>query len=573
MSILHVPGASATVMPRRALFSVSDKTHLQELATSLHELGCELFATSSTRAALESYGLPVKSVEGHTGFPEILGGRVKTLHPAVFGGILARPTDENDQKDLAQHGLSLFDLVVCTLYPFQETLKNLEKLPDTKPVGETLATLIEKVDIGGVSLLRAAAKNFAHVGVICDPNDVEDFLVELAEGGGISLPTRARLAVKALEETAAYDAVISSTLKNLLEPRREELEKGEVLKPYSKPGPVRKAVPFLGEQLPFMEEELPSSLHLQFRKVQNLRYGENPHQAAAFYETVCPIPAKAASLARMSCFHGKELSYNNVLDVEHAVRLANEFSTPTAVIVKHNMPCGVGTDAENIKEAYLRAFESDKISPFGGIVCLTRDVTYELAQVLVETFLEVVVAPGFSPDALSVLQRKKNLRLVSLPVRNPLANDWQMTHVQGGMLLQRADKMLWKEGDFQVVTKVKPSAHNFTAARFAYAVVKHVRSNAIVLANGCQTLAIAGGFTNRVDAVKQVLAKCQMFKEGSVLASDAFFPFPDSIEALRGTGVATVIQPGGSVQDKAVIEACDALGLSMIFTGTRHFKH
>jgi phosphoribosylaminoimidazolecarboxamide formyltransferase/IMP cyclohydrolase len=600
-------GAGVPVAPRRALVSVSDKTHLRELCSGLVDLGCELYATSSTRTAIEGFGLPVKSVESATGFPEILGGRVKTLHPVVFGGILARASVPSDEEELRAHGLAPFDVVVCNLYPFQETLARAGGHPDA------LAALVEKIDIGGVTLLRAAAKNLERVACLCDAEDYLPFLAETrAHDGRMTPASRARLAVKALKETAAYDAVISDALERLLRVAgafpndkadvgargNAEVTAGAPRLAGVTEGPVRARGAAAGTAagtaglmtaVAQAESDLPPTLELAFRRVQPLRYGENPHQRAAFYVSADPFLAARSgslSLPALSCFHGKELSYNNVLDVEHAVRLVNEFARPgavasadvgaAAVIVKHNVPCGVGLSLgsrASAAEAYLRAFEGDKVSPFGGIVAFTVSVDLEAARALSETFLEVVVAPDFAPDAAELLQRKKNLRLVKLDTRLPLANHWQLTHVQGGLLVQEADAPLWSVDEHRCVTKHAAPAALAPTLALAYAVVKHVRSNAIVLARGNQTIAIAGGFTNRVDAVRNVLAKATPPIEGAVLASDAFFPFPDSIELLAGRGLAAIIQPGGSVQDESVIAACDALGIPMVFTGMRHFKH
>jgi phosphoribosylaminoimidazolecarboxamide formyltransferase/IMP cyclohydrolase len=563
--------------------SVSEKTNLRELCDGLVALGIELYATSSTRAAIESYGLPVKSVESATGFPEILGGRVKTLHPVVFGGILARQGNVSDEADLQKHGLFAFDIVVCNLYPFQDTL---EKLGAACVSPESIATLVEKVDVGGVTLLRAAAKNFERVSILCDSLDYLPFLDEVrASSGRTSVALRARLAVKALRETASYDTVISETLATLLE-KAGAYESRESLAAGFTDGPVRsKGGHFSARTVSKVEgivAELPQALRLEFRKVQDLRYGENPHQRAAFYSAAERAhDSSEIALPGLHCFHGKELSYNNVLDVEHAVRLVSEChfqlgASLVAVIVKHNVPCGVGVSMgpeASLALSYQRAFESDPVSPFGGIVAFSSTVDEEAARALSETFLEVVVAPDFSPAATEWLQRKKNLRLVKLDTRLPLANRWQFTHVQGGLLVQETDALLWDAKAFRAVTTKPLPVGSEGTLKLAFSVVKHVRSNAIVLARDNQTIAIAGGFTNRVDAVRQVLEKARIPLDGAVLASDAFFPFPDSVELLKGKGLAAIVQPGGSVQDAAVIAACNAQGLAMAFTGMRHFKH
>lgn len=598
---------------RRALVSVSDKTGLKELAGFLQAKGCALVATSSTARELQSMGFAVSPIDDITRFPEILGGRVKTLHPAVFGAILSRPDTPEDEAELATHGIAPFDLVVCNLYPFQNVIAKTDS---------SLKDLVENIDIGGVTLLRAAAKNFARVGILCDPADYLAFMQAVENSGTGQLPgdLRLELGIKALSETAAYDEVISSTLKQACTPvrPRQHLSDGPVRARaiHAKTSPVA-----TGE---VQTQILPKAMILNAHKIQDLRYGENPHQKAAFYAFNTPFAGegdsvamntphgnsqgtlqgvsqgKLCSLAGMTCFHGKELSYNNVLDIEHGVRLVNEFarqgagdvlpqlfaqSPAAAVIIKHNMPCGVGLSHSSLAESYTRAFESDPVSPFGGIVCLNAMVDRDLAEKLYETFLEVIVAPDYAPEALELLQRKKNLRLVRLDTNAPLANNFQVTHVQGGLLLQQADRSLFDAAAVTVPTEARIDETTSQALTFAYKVAKHVRSNAIVLANSFandlgnnlgksfQTLSIAGGFTNRVDAVEHCLRKSRLPLAGAVLASDAFFPFPDSIELLKGTGVRAIIQPGGSVQDAEVIKACNRLGIALMMTGQRHFKH
>ena len=535
---------------KRAVLSVSDKTGLRALAEFLHGMGVELIGTTSTAKEIETYGLPVKSIDALTGFPEILGGRVKTLHPAVFGGILARKSVENDALELERHHIAQIDLVVCNLYPFQDTLAR------TEDVGQ----LVENIDIGGVTLLRAAAKNFARVGILCDPSDYSLFEKAVQKNGG-QLPgeLRVELALKALSKTAAYDDVISSSLKHKLR---------TVCTHALSVGPIQ-------GRMARSIEQLPENMTVDYQRIQNLRYGENPHQKAAFYaiSNGTGITNDTCSLANLVCLHGKELSYNNVLDVEHGVRLVNEFKTPASVIVKHNIPCGVGRSETSLLEAYERSFEGDTLSPFGGVVCLNAKVDAAAAKKLSEIFLEVIVAPDFSPDALDILQRKKNVRLVKLDTTKPLANKIQFTHVQGGMLMQQADSTVFDTGLLAYPTEKRPAPQQLESILFAYTVAKHVRSNAIVLTNNNQTIAVAGGFTNRVDAVEYCLRKAKLPLKGAILASDAFFPFPDSIDLLKGTGISAIVQPGGSVQDAEVINACERLGIAMVFTGQRHFKH
>jgi phosphoribosylaminoimidazolecarboxamide formyltransferase / IMP cyclohydrolase len=534
---------------RKVLLSLSNKEGLKELCEFLTKMGCELVATSSTYKAIKEYGFLCTTVDSITQFPEILGGRVKTLHPKIFGGILARRFLDSDAKDMKDHGIQAFDIVICNLYPFQNALIQ----------GASPAELVENIDIGGVSLLRAAAKNHASVSVLCDVADYGYFKEVVSKNdGNTTLSLRKQLAVKAFRETAAYDEIISSSLEKHLEIENTLSHKI---------GPVRT------ENVNSIDS-LPDSLNISLVKELPLRYGENPHQNAAFYRMVDLNSRDVCSIANMKCFHGKELSYNNVLDIEHAIRLASEFkSDHAAVILKHNTPCGVGVSKNSITEAYIRAFESDPVSPFGGIVCVTTEVTVSLAQKLSETFLEVVIAPKFGDQALEVLQKKKNLRLVTYDAHLPLANKTIFTHVQGGFLAQDSNNIVIDLNKITYPTIVKPTEEILKALILGMTVVKHVRSNAIVLANGDQALSIAGGFTNRVDAVEQCLKKVCLPLTNAVLASDAFFPFPDSIELIKSSGIKHIVQPGGSVQDAEVVKACDRYGISMVFTGNRHFKH
>lgn len=534
---------------RRALLSLSDKSGLNELCGFLTKIGCELVATSSTYKAIIDLGYSCCSVDSITKFPEILGGRVKTLHPKIFGGILGRELLESDAKDMKDHEIKAFDIVICNLYPFQKAL--------AKEVSTT--ELVENIDIGGVSLLRAAAKNHDRVSILCDVLDYVNFMKIVSENHeNTTLNLRKQLAIKAFRETAAYDEIISASLE-----KQFNLENSLT----SKMGPVR------SESMNAIDS-LPDSLSLSLMKQQSLRYGENPHQKAAFYKMADVENQNICSFANMKCFHGKELSYNNVLDIEHAIRLAAEFKENfAAVILKHNTPCGVGISNESIAQAYVRAFESDPISPFGGIVCVTKNVTETLAHKLSETFLEVVIAPSFDSQALDVLQKKKNLRLVTYNPLLPLANRTIFTHVQGGFLAQSSNDIVIDLDKVTFPTIVKPSAEIINALTLGMTAVKHVQSNAIVLANEIQTLSIAGGFTNRVDAVEQCLKKVRLPLTNAILASDAFFPFPDSIELINQSGIKHIVHPGGSVQDLEVIKACDKYGISMMFTGIRHFKH
>lgn len=537
----------------RALISVSDKTNLKEICSFLTSINCEIVGTSSTCKAILEYGFPCISADSLTQFPEILGGRVKTLHPNIFGAILGRPQLSTDQADLTKFNIKPFDLVICNLYPFQEIMEK-ENYPDVDK-------LIEFIDIGGVSLLRAAAKNHSTVNILCDVEDYSQFITIIKQNGNNSpLSLRRELAVKALQETAAYDELISSTLRQNF---------GDNTNLLSHLGPIRR------KNIKNIKN-LPDSINLSLSKVQTLRYGENPHQQASFYKLSDLDSNHFCSLTNIKCFHGKELSYNNMLDIEHAIRLAKEFTAITyhsAIIVKHNTPCGVGLSSHSLVEAYTNAFVGDPISPFGGIVCTTTKVTLELAHKLSETFLEVIVAPEFDEQAQELLQKKKNLRLVTYNVTAPLMNEIIFTHVQGGFLAQSANNLVIDLNKVTYPTIIKPPQDIMNAMQFAMTIVKHVRSNAIVIANASQTISIAGGFTNRVDAVELALKKAKLPLNHAVLASDAFFPFPDSIELIQAAGIKYLVQPGGSVQDNEVIKACDKYGLCMVFTGNRHFKH
>lgn len=551
-----------------ALLSVTDKTGLVSLARSLRDAGFILYATASTRShlaeALEADA--VLSVEALTGFPEILDGRVKTLHPKVFGGLLARATEEHDAT-LAAHGLPRFDLLVCNLYAFEEAAR----------ITRDPAALIEKVDIGGVSLLRAAAKNHESVTVLCDPADYESYLKTCVVPGSANAETqrafRIRLALKAFERTAAYDACIAATLAEAFAP--------------SEKGALPDAAPHRNNTLPLQAEEappeFPARLKLTASLAAPLRYGENPHQKAALYMDA-GVAGGAGLTPFGECLQGKELSYNNLLDVEHALRLAADLPAGACVIVKHNQPCGVGLAAGQPEAAFAAALESDKVSPFGGIVVFRDAVDAVTAEALAAIFLEVIVAPEFSAEARTRLAAKKNLRLIlAAPAAFTPFSGIRYTRILSGWLAQSADRSQvetlapearWAQGHYAVKTKRVPTAAEMRALAFAETVVKHARSNAIVLAQGDRTVAIAGGFTNRVDAVEHCLRKAPKgLLAGAVLASDAFFPFPDSIELLRGSGIRAVIQPGGSVQDAAVIDACERAELSLTFTGIRHFKH
>jgi len=522
------PKELETPRAQRALLSVFDKTGLVEFGRGLAELGIELVASGGTAKALQQEGLSVVEVEQLTGSPEMLGGRVKTLHPKIHGGILARREIEGDRAQLADHEIRTIDLVVANLYPFEETV--------AQP-GVTRAEAIEKIDIGGPSMIRSAAKNHAHVGVVVDPDDYGCVLEELRASAGLSEQTRRRLALKAFQRTAAYDAAIQEWLAS------------------QEPEPP--------------EGGLPGDFIVAMKKAQSLRYGENPHQKAALY---------GGFLAAVEQHHGKELSYNNLVDVQAALALVLEFDPQdeaAVAILKHNTPCGAGA-GETPLEAYRRAFATDPDSPFGGIIVSNRPFDLALAEEVDQIFTEVLVAPSFSDDALALLRKKKNRRLLSFAADRIERAELEWRRVYGGVLLQEPDCSSQDLATAEVVTQRKPSDEELAALSFAWKVVKHVKSNAIVFGSDHRTLAVGGGATSRVDAVHAAVAKAArvgLSLEGSVLASDAFFPFPDALEIAVDAGARAVVQPGGSNRDPEVIEAADRLGVTMIRTGIRHFRH
>ncbi len=511
----------------RALVSVSDKGGLVEFARGLHRHGVEILSTGGTAKALSEAGIPVRSVSDYTGSPEILDGRVKTLHPKIHGGLLGRRDLETHQQQMRDNDIAPIDMVVVNLYPFEATVAK----PDC-----TLEQAIENIDIGGPSMLRSAAKNHRDVTVIVDPADYQVVLDEMDSGAGeVRADTRARLARKVFATTARYDGAIADYLGGL----GENAEKG------------------FGE-----------TVHIGLDKVQDLRYGENPHQRAALYGEFFDVVQQ---------LHGKELSYNNIVDINAALWLMREFLTddPTVAILKHNTPCGVGS-ADGVAEAYNRAYATDPESPFGGILIANRAWTLELARVVDEIFTEVLIAPSFEPDALEFLRKKKNRRLMTWnpDAMNRFRRDYR--GVVGGLLAADPDLAMEDPGAVKVVTKRVPTEDEIAAMRFGMKVVKHVKSNAIAFVRRDRTVAVGGGATSRVDPVHAARAKAErvgISLEGSVLASDAFFPFPDGIETAVAAGAVAIVQPGGSVRDDAVIEVADKLGVAMVMTGVRHFRH
>ncbi|NLZ32998.1 MAG: bifunctional phosphoribosylaminoimidazolecarboxamide formyltransferase/IMP cyclohydrolase [Firmicutes bacterium] len=513
--------------PKRALISVSDKSGILNLARQLDAMGWEIISTGGTARVLSDAGIPVTEVARVTGFPEILGGRVKTLHPKVHGGLLARLELAEHRQQLAEQDILPIQLLVVNLYPFAEVAG--------RP-GARLEEAVENIDIGGPAMIRAAAKNYKHVSVVVNPARYQQVVAELAEKGAVSEETRYRLAAEAFAHTAHYDAIIAHYLNS----RREG-----------------------GGEL------FPPLLTLPLRKVIDLRYGENPQQEASFYA----LDWCRQGLAEARQLQGKELSFNNLNDLHAAWELVLEFSAPTAVAVKHTNPCGVAS-AATIEEAYRRAYEADPVSIFGGIVALNRPVSEELAHEMTKIFLEVVAAPSFSQEALEVFRKKKDVRLLEMapPAQAP-ADRLDVKKVSGGLLLQTVDSEPVDISKGEVVTARAPSESEWRDLAFAQKVVKHVKSNAIVVAKGEQTLGIGAGQMNRVGAARIALEQAGEKAAGAVLGSDAFFPFPDTVEVAAKAGVTAIVQPGGSLKDKESIEACNRHGIAMVFTGRRYFKH
>ena len=509
---------------KRALVSVSDKSGLVPFVTELVELGFEIISTGGTKATLEDAGLKVISIDEVTGFPEILEGRVKTLHPMVHGGLLAKRDDDHHIAQVKENQIEYIDLVCVNLYPFAQTLAN----PDSSN-----ADKIENIDIGGPSMLRSAAKNFNDVTVVVDAFDYDLIISELKALGRATLETRQKLAGKVFNHTAAYDSMIAGYFNKV------------------------------------NEVAVPAKLTKTYDLVQELRYGENPHQAASFYKEVGDHDYSIVSSEQL---HGKELSYNNIADANAALEIIAEFDSSAAVAVKHMNPCGVGIGAD-IDEAFQKAYDADPVSIFGGIIALNRTITAHTAKKLNGIFLEIVLAPDFEPEALEILQGKKNIRLLKTPMSGSRTSSQRLMTVAGGLLVQEADSKELMDDDLAVVTEVKPNSEDIEQLLFGMRVVKHVKSNAIAIVKGGMTIGIGAGQMNRVGAAKIALEQAGAKAEGAYLASDAFFPMSDTVELAAKYGVKAIIQPGGSIKDEDSITACDDLGVAMVMTGFRHFKH
>jgi phosphoribosylaminoimidazolecarboxamide formyltransferase/IMP cyclohydrolase len=514
---------------QRAILSVTDKTGLVDFARKLTHLGVELISTGGTARLLRDSGVPVQDISDLTGFPEMLDGRVKTLHPKVHGGILHIRDNEQHRAAVAEHGIKPIDMVVVNLYAFENTA--------AKP-GVKFHEVLENIDIGGPSMVRSAAKNFQDVAIVTSPADYDAIATEMqANGGSLSPATKWRLAQKAFATTAAYDSAIATTLERIAAP---------------------------AGNAEFKNDEFPAALRLSFRKAFDLRYGENPHQKAALYSD-----GSSQGVANGKQLQGKELSYNNIVDLQAAWDLAQEFEEPVCAIIKHTNPCGtaVGT---TLAEAYKRALECDPVSAFGGVIGVNRPVDAETATEMARLFLEVIAAPKFDDAAREIFASKKNLRLVEV---EPMQQSWVLTNVSGGVLLQDNDMRPLTDADLKIVSKRKPTEEEMRDLLFAWKICKHVKSNAILYARHGQTTGVGAGQMSRVDSARIGAMKSVLGIKGSVAASDAFFPFPDGVEVIAEAGATAIIQPGGSVRDQEVIDTANRLGLAMVVTGVRHFRH
>lgn len=511
------------------MISVSDKTGIAEFAKRLADAGVEIVSTGGTAKALNDAGVRTVEVQDVTGFPECLGGRVKTLHPKIHGGLLAVRQDAAHMAEMREYGVGMIDLVAVNLYPFKKTIAN---------PAATLAEAIENIDIGGPAMLRSAAKNYKYVTVLVDPSDYGAVLEEIARGGAVPEELNLKLALKAFEHTAAYDALIAE---------------------------------YLGRAADGAHARFPDKLTFTYEIKQRMRYGENPHQAAAFYTEPIPAPGSLATYAQL---HGKELSYNNLGDLDGALSLLAEFEGPAVVAVKHANPCGTAV-AANLRDAYIKAYESDTMSIYGGVIAANRVIDVPTAEEIRKIFLEIVAAPGYEAEALKILKRKRDIRLIEVDTAAARAKAAGRPYIKkagGGLLVQSADDII-TGADLATVTKKKPSEKELQDLLFAMAVVKHTKSNAIVLAKDMATVGVGPGQNSRIMAAKIAIEIAGGRAKASVAASEALFPFDDCIEAFAAAGVAAVIQPGGGKRDEESVAACDRHGIAMVFTGVRHFLH
>ena len=509
---------------KRALVSVSDKTNLVPFVSSLVELGYEIISTGGTKKALEAAGIKTIGISEVTDFPEIMDGRVKTLHPKVHGALLCVRDNPDHVRQIEELGIQYIDLVCVNLYPFKETVQ--------KP-GVSHEEIIENIDIGGPSMLRSASKNYKFIPVLCDPSDYDAIVKELRENGETYLTTREYLAAKVFRHTASYDTMIAS---------------------------------YLTERT---GEKYPEKFTITFDKVQELRYGENPHQSAAFYKGMNP----QYSLANAKQLHGKELSYNNIQDGNAAIEILKDFEGQPAVVgLKHMNPCGVGI-GKTIEEAWDKAYEADPVSIFGGIVAFNEPIHASVAEKLSKIFLEIIIAPAFDEDAFEILSKKKNIRLMQLDTSLEVNAKYKVTNVNDGLLVQDIDDHKITAEDLRCVTNRKPTEEELEQLLFAWKGVKHVKSNAIVLVKDNMTIGVGAGQMNRVGAAKIAIEQAGEKAKGSIMSSDAFFPMPDTVEEAVKAGVTAIIQPGGSIKDQLSIDVCNEHGIAMVYTGVRHFKH
>ena len=514
---------------KRALVSVSDKTDIAEFAKQLHQRGVEILSTGGTAELTKKSGVPVTLISDYTGFPEMMDGRIKTLHPKVHGGILGRRDLPEHMKAMDQHAIKPIDLVVINLYPFEATIAK---------EGCTLADAIENIDIGGPAMVRSASKNYNDVAIVVNPADYEQILKEIDENNGaVTLETRQRLSRDAFAMTARYDSMIAGYLSGQI---------GEASK-------------------------FPPGYQTRLHKVQDLRYGENPHQAAALYKEAQPLKTDVVQAEQLQ---GKELSFNNYIDMNAAWECALEFEESTAVIIKHTNPCGTASGKDQTA-VFIQARKTDPVSAFGGVLGFNRPVTLTTAEEIVKNFVEVIIAPGYEKAALALFAKKKNVRVMQMPAIESMTerNRMDIKRIGGGLLLQDADELTLDPEKLKVVSKVQPDDATLAELKFAWKVAKHVKSNAIVYARGTETVGIGAGQMSRVDSARLALDKANKEVKGCVMASDAFFPFRDSIDAAAERGIHAIIQPGGSIRDEEVIQAADEHKIAMVFTGIRHFKH
>ncbi len=513
---------------KRALISVSNKEDLTDFAKELTNLGAKILSTGGTASFLNKAGIKIQEVSEITGFPEMLDGRVKTLHPIIHAGILAKRDEKVHMDTLKKNNIATIDLLVCNLYPFENTIK--------KP-NVSIEEVIENIDIGGPTLVRAAAKNYKDVIVITNKDQYDKVLESLKTKGDLSLKEREKLAVEAYTHTAQYDSIISNYLRNK-----------------------------------WTDEILPKENSISMRKIQDMRYGENPHLKGAFYKVIPEITEPC--IVNAIKLQGKELSYNNILDGDCAIEAIKDFTNPTCVIIKHATPCGIA-NADNLLKAWKDAYATDTYSPFGGVISFNREVGKDVAEELSNLFLEVIIAPGFTKDALEVFGKKKNLRLLELKGLNSKLNRKGMIFrsVVGGFLSQERDIKLNPKKEWKIVTKIKPKKDELLSMEFAVKCVKHVKSNSVVFVKGTKTVGIGGGQTARVDATWIATNKGKENIKGSTMASDAFFPFRDAVDVAAEAGVKAIIQPGGSIRDEEVIKAADEHKIAMIFSGQRYFRH